>query len=433
MGYYQGKGARLVWQSAEIAGKVQQRCPVTAGINMVSCANWTPPLCRRGRVREFPEPGISAGPVRRAAWPGRDLRNGSGGRPASALPAASSRPAHPRPRRMLVTVRAHCRRGRPRRRHEHRLLRGQPILRHVRLQPSPLGPGREEVDYRDAAEDPLDGKGSRLKVTANTWGSPPTNWPESDFVGEMYAGFLEPGLVVSDASSWVYRGTGLHDGSTVPGVIGSGVDRFYPAMIHPAGLQVLSHSPIPAGLGQTDIGPFYSDMTYYTHAAGARACWTPRPPTGFPRSPAGADAMPETGRGATPGTGPGTRPGTGPGTGQAGRLRPGPVRQRSCGGSPATSCVRSAPGGPTASTRRCPTGGGSLASSAPFCRMSVAGEGLLGPDDFASGCPPRAPALCHPADDLESPAALILVAGIPEPGQRGRIVQYLTHQPALQH
>ena len=42
MGYYQGKGARLVWQSAEIAGKVQQRCPVTAGINMVSCANWTP-------------------------------------------------------------------------------------------------------------------------------------------------------------------------------------------------------------------------------------------------------------------------------------------------------------------------------------------------------------------------------------------------------
>ena len=145
-----------------------------------------------------------------------------------------------------------------------------PILRHVRLQPSPLGPGREEVDYRDAAEDPLDGKGSRLKVTANTWGSPPTNWPESDFVGEMYAGFLEPGLVVSDASSWVYRGTGLHDGSTVPGVIGSGVDRFYPAMIHPAGLQVLSHSPIPAGLGQTDIGPFYSDMTYYTRC-GRRA------------------------------------------------------------------------------------------------------------------------------------------------------------------
>jgi hypothetical protein len=85
-----------------------------------------PPLCRRGRVRELPDPGISAGPVRRAAWPGRDLRDGSGGRPASALPAASSRPAHPRPRRMLVTVRADRRRGRPRRRHEHRLLRGQP-------------------------------------------------------------------------------------------------------------------------------------------------------------------------------------------------------------------------------------------------------------------------------------------------------------------
>ena len=141
-----------------------------------------------------------------------------------------------------------------------------PILRHVRLRSSRLGPGREEVDYRNAQEDPLDGKASPLDVTGNTWGSPPTDWPESDFVGEMYAGFLEPGrragLVVSDASSWVYRGTGLRNGSTVPGVIGSDVDHFYAAMTHPADVQ--AHSPIPAGIGQTDIGAFYSDMTYYT-------------------------------------------------------------------------------------------------------------------------------------------------------------------------
>jgi hypothetical protein len=37
-------------------------------------------------------------------------------------------------------------------------------------------------------------------------------------------------------------------------------------MIHPGNVQVLSHSPIPADLGQTDIGAFYSDMTYYTNA-----------------------------------------------------------------------------------------------------------------------------------------------------------------------
>ena len=42
MGYYQGKGARLIWTSAEITGKRQPRCPVTAGINMVACDNWRP-------------------------------------------------------------------------------------------------------------------------------------------------------------------------------------------------------------------------------------------------------------------------------------------------------------------------------------------------------------------------------------------------------
>ena len=42
MGYYQGTGARLIWTSAEIAGKRQARCPVTPGVNMVACDNWRP-------------------------------------------------------------------------------------------------------------------------------------------------------------------------------------------------------------------------------------------------------------------------------------------------------------------------------------------------------------------------------------------------------
>lgn len=42
MGYYQGKGARLVWESAQIPGTAQPRCPVTAAINMVHCDNWSP-------------------------------------------------------------------------------------------------------------------------------------------------------------------------------------------------------------------------------------------------------------------------------------------------------------------------------------------------------------------------------------------------------
>jgi hypothetical protein len=146
-----------------------------------------------------------------------------------------------------------------------------PVLRHVRTQASPLGQDRELVDYRDSAADPLDGKGNRLQVTGNEWSNPPSSWPEYDFVGDTYAGFLEPGLHVgfrvADASAWVFDGTGLRNGQVVPGVVASDVDKFDEIYGQPADDQIFGHSPIPAGLGQTSIGAFFSDMTYYTSAA----------------------------------------------------------------------------------------------------------------------------------------------------------------------
>jgi hypothetical protein len=148
------------------------------------------------------------------------------------------------------------------------------VLRHVRLQPSPLGRDREEVDYRDGAEDPLDGRGSPFEVTGNTWSAPPTDWSGEPTVGEVYAGYLEPGLaapfVVADASSWVFRGTGLRDGSVLPDVLRSDIDHVdeYPGM--PANLTVLGHSPVPLSEVYTNQGTWgavtYSDMTYYTDA-----------------------------------------------------------------------------------------------------------------------------------------------------------------------
>ena len=44
MGYYHGRGARLIWTSAQVKGKDQPGCPVTSGINMVACDNWSPSL-----------------------------------------------------------------------------------------------------------------------------------------------------------------------------------------------------------------------------------------------------------------------------------------------------------------------------------------------------------------------------------------------------
>jgi hypothetical protein len=146
-----------------------------------------------------------------------------------------------------------------------------PILRHVRTQPSPLGPDRELVDYRDAAEDPLLGKASPLEVTGNEWASPPASWPEYDFVGDTYEGFLEPGVTVgmrvADAGSWVFDGTGLRTGEFIPGVISSDVDKFDVSMGQPSDDQILAHTQLPASLGQTSQPPFYSDMTYYTNPA----------------------------------------------------------------------------------------------------------------------------------------------------------------------
>ena len=44
MGWYQGKGARLIWTSPQVTGSRQPPCPVRSGVNMVACDNWSPSL-----------------------------------------------------------------------------------------------------------------------------------------------------------------------------------------------------------------------------------------------------------------------------------------------------------------------------------------------------------------------------------------------------
>jgi hypothetical protein len=149
-----------------------------------------------------------------------------------------------------------------------------PVLRHARLQASALGPDREEVDYRDSDEDPLNGTGPPDEVTGNTWASPPTDWDETVFVGESYSGYLVPNapsaaFVPYDTSAWIFKGTGLAAGSSVPDVIASDIDHLDPAGPMPSNLQVFGHSPVPLTSAYTNQGGWagytYSDMTYYTN------------------------------------------------------------------------------------------------------------------------------------------------------------------------
>jgi hypothetical protein len=147
------------------------------------------------------------------------------------------------------------------------------IVRHARLEPSPLGRDRQEVDYRDSNEDPLNGHANPNDVTGNTWASPPTSWNSTPFIGELYSGYLLPGaaptpFVVHDAKAWIFKGTGLHNGSVVPRVIDSDIDHIDIAYGTPTNTQVLGHSPVPLNVSYTSQGEWngytYSDMTYYT-------------------------------------------------------------------------------------------------------------------------------------------------------------------------
>lgn len=372
MGYYQGKGARLVWRSGRQRGHAQPACPRTPGVNKVACDNWSPsltvsitrafvpgdylfklvgdggqqsyvpltvrnpdshaaylikndvltwqawnpyggydyyvgqgscpsgvyPLCSRARVVSFDRPydfayngGKGSGDFLRLEYPLVRWAEKHGLDVAYTTDLAVIQ--HPgsltRHRAVLSLGHDECWSLRERKAavaaHQAGVnlafFGASAVLRHVRTQPSPLGPDREEVDYRDSQADPLNGKGQPRRVTGNTWASPPASWPENPFVGESYNGFLQPhapagALRVVDASGWIYHGTGLHDGQNVPGVIRSDVDSLEPGLGHPGNVHVFAHSPLDATRAQARThtgGTFYSDMTYYTDPESHAGVW----------------------------------------------------------------------------------------------------------------------------------------------------------------
>lgn len=142
------------------------------------------------------------------------------------------------------------------------------MLRHVRLQASPLGAMREEVDYRDSAADPLDGTGQPLEVTGNTWSDPPSSWSEVPFIGEQYTGYVRPNdkpvpYVVGESSSWLYTGTGLQTGQDIPGLLVSDFDQVQPG-VSPPDEEILAHSPMPIREVQTNVRTPAADTGYWT-------------------------------------------------------------------------------------------------------------------------------------------------------------------------
>jgi hypothetical protein len=111
------------------------------------------------------------------------------------------------------------------------------VYSQVRFEPSPVtgAPNRVLVGYKDASLDPANNPAStgyNPSLTTVPFRSSPLNNPEQSLIGIMYADYFNadnPALayVVQNSDNWVYTGTGLANGSGVPGILGYELDQYF--------------------------------------------------------------------------------------------------------------------------------------------------------------------------------------------------------------
>ncbi len=141
------------------------------------------------------------------------------------------------------------------------------VFRHIRFENGPAGDGadrvdRLEVNYKSQYADPYNGH-NNAELTVN-WREPPVPRPESTLTGTFYeCNPVKADLVVSNPGSWLWAGI-AQGGTRVPNVIGPEYDRVNPGRPTPAGIEVLTHSPVTCRNTQS-----YSDSAYYTVPSGA--------------------------------------------------------------------------------------------------------------------------------------------------------------------
>jgi hypothetical protein len=135
--------------------------------------------------------------------------------------------------------------------------------RRIRLEPSPLGAARQEVNYRVAKQDPLYGKDDEHVTTS--FREEPKPRPESSMIGNYYeCNPVDADMVIVESGAWMFAGTGLKDGDKLPHVVGNEYDRVTPEVPTPATIEVVAHSPVRCGRLRS-----FADMSYYTAPSGA--------------------------------------------------------------------------------------------------------------------------------------------------------------------
>ncbi len=116
--------------------------------------------------------------------------------------------------------------------------------------------------YKSVSLDPM----SQINppLTTTLWRNPPVNMPENAVLGEMYGSMFNWGVtfpwVVTNASQWIYNGTGLNNGDSIPGVVGYEFEQIVNNGQTPSSLVTLSSSPVTdfQGTNMTANGTIYT-------------------------------------------------------------------------------------------------------------------------------------------------------------------------------
>lgn len=129
-------------------------------------------------------------------------------------------------------------------------------------------PNRIIVCYKDDKLDPLNGIDNSQVTTAPT--DPLLNSSPQTLLGEMYGGSFDFNTsydwVVTNASSWVFDGTGLKNGDRLPGLVGYEYDKVFATFPTPPGLDILASSPVRTITHANDV----SNATLYMASSGAQ-------------------------------------------------------------------------------------------------------------------------------------------------------------------
>jgi hypothetical protein len=138
------------------------------------------------------------------------------------------------------------------------------MFRRTRLAGTKLGARRLVICYKTSyLRDPMYGKDNAL-VTSD-WREPPNPDPESSLTGTLYeSNPTSADYVVASPDAWLFRGTGVREGTRFPGLVGIEYDRVNPDSPVERPIEILSHSPLTCrGVNS------YADSAYYTHRSGA--------------------------------------------------------------------------------------------------------------------------------------------------------------------